>query len=79
MKFLESMTATVLSSHRHTDPFGLEGGLPGARGINLVERADGSVDTLRGNDETEMKPGDVFVLKTPGGGGFGKPTDDDGD
>jgi len=79
MKFLESMTATVLSSHRHTDPFGLEGGLPGARGINLVERVDGSVDTLRGNDETEMKPGDVFVLKTPGGGGFGKPTDDDGD
>jgi 5-oxoprolinase (ATP-hydrolysing) len=73
MRFLEKMTATVLSSHRHTDPFGLKGGKAGKRGENLVERADGSIDKLRGNDETEMKPGDVFVLKTPGGGGYGAP------
>ncbi len=72
MRFLEPMTATVLSSHRHTDPYGLEGGGPGARGVNRVIRTDGSVDVLRGNDETEMKAGDVFVIETPGGGGFGK-------
>ncbi len=71
MRFLEPMTATILSSHRHTDPFGLKGGESGARGINRVERSDGSIDPLRGNDETEMRAGDVFVIETPGGGGFG--------
>ncbi len=71
MRFLEPMTATILSSHRHTDPFGLSGGGIGKRGENRVERTDGSVDLLRGNDETEMNAGDVFVIETPGGGGFG--------
>lgn len=67
------MTATTLSSHRHTDPWGLKGGKAGQRGENSVERADGSIDKLRGNDETEMMPGDIFVLRTPGGGGYGEP------
>ena len=71
MRFLEGMTATILSSHRHTDPYGLKGGGPGKRGNNTVVRTDGTVDQLRGNDETEMAPGDVFVIETPGGGGFG--------
>ena len=73
MRFLEPMTATVLSSHRHTDPWGMKGGKAGARGENAVTRADGSVDKLRGNDETEMNAGDVFELRTPGGGGYGTP------
>ena len=72
VKFLEEMTATILSGHRRTDPYGLEGGGPGKKGINSVERTDGTVDPLNGNDETQMKPGDVFVIETPGGGGFGK-------
>jgi len=71
MRFLEGMTATILSSHRHTDPYGLKGGGSGKRGNNTVVRTDGTVDQLRGNDETEMSPGDVFVIETPGGGGFG--------
>lgn len=71
MRFLEGMTATILSSHRHTDPYGMNGGGPGKRGNNTVLRTDGTVDQLRGNDETEMKPGDVFIIETPGGGGFG--------
>jgi len=73
LRFLEAMTATTLSSHRDTDPYGLEGGEAGARGRNYVERADGRRDALKGNDETEMAPGDVFVMETPGGGGFGAP------
>ncbi len=73
MRFLEAMTATTLSSHRDTDPYGLEGGGPGARGHNYVERADGRIDELKGNDETEMAAGDLFVMETPGGGGFGPP------
>ena len=66
------MTAAILSSHRRVAPFGVAGGGPGALGRNWVERADGSKDELSGTDFTEMNPGDVFVIETPGGGGFGK-------
>ena len=72
LRFLEPMTTTVLTSHRMTQPFGVNGGEPGAAGRNAVERADGRVDELQGNDETEMAPGDIFVMETPGGGGFNK-------
>ena len=65
------MTAAVVSSHRRVAPFGMAGGAPGKCGHNYVERADGTVDELLGTDGTEMNPGDVFVIKTPGGGGYG--------
>jgi len=71
IRFLEPMTAAILSNHRRTGPPGLEGGGPGAAGRQWVERGDGSVDTLAGTDRTEVAPGDVFVIETPGGGGFG--------
>ena len=73
LKFLESMTVTTLSSHRIVKPYGLAGGCSGKQGYDAVERASGGTDHLRGNDETTMLPGDVFVMKTPGGGGFGPP------
>jgi 5-oxoprolinase (ATP-hydrolysing) len=73
LRFLEPMTTTVLTSHRITRAFGVAGGEPGLPGRNAVERADGRVEELQGNDETEMGPDDVFVMETPGGGGFGKP------
>ena len=72
MRFLEPMTATILSSHRDTEPYGLEGGTAGQCGHNYVVKADGQIHELRGNDEIEMSSGDVFVLETPGGGGFGQ-------
>lgn len=37
---------------------------------NYVIRTDGSTVKLKGNDEIEMAPGDIFVIETPGGGGF---------
>ena len=73
LRFLEPMTAAILSGHRVAPNFGLEGGEPGALGRNLVLRADGRVQTLSGTDRTEMQAGDVFVIETPGGGGFGTP------
>ncbi len=71
LRFRESMTVTTLTSHRKTSPFGKEGGEDGARGENSVERNDGSVEVLMGDDQTEVEPGDVFCMKTPGGGGWG--------
>ncbi len=73
LRFLEPMTATVLSSHRIVPPPGAEGGAPGSVGENAVERADGTVEPLRGNDRAELAAGDVFVMRTPGGGGYGAP------
>lgn len=71
MRFLEPMTAAILSNHRRVPPFGADGGEPGAVGINRVERADGRVEPLGATAEVAMVPGDVFVIETPGGGGFG--------
>ncbi|CCQ73612.1 hydantoinase B/oxoprolinase family protein [Magnetospira sp. QH-2] len=73
MRVLEPMTATILSSHRETDPYGLKGGQAGARGRNRLIKADGAVDTLKGNDQVAMAAGDLFVIETPGGGGYGSP------
>ena len=71
IRFLAPMTAAILSGHRRVPPYGMNGGLPGAPGRNRVERADGTVNEIGGTDKTEMKPGDVFVIETPGG--FGTP------
>ena len=73
LRFEEAMTAAVVSGHRRVAPFGMAGGGPGKCGHNYVERADGTVDELLGTDGTEMNPGDVFVIETPGGGGYGPP------
>jgi len=72
LRFLESMTVTVLSSHRKVPPHGAAGGGPGTVGENSVTRADGRTQDLQGNDEVQLGVGDVFVMKTPGGGGYGK-------
>ena len=71
LRFLEPMTVTVLSSHRETVPFGANGGQPGLSGENFVLRSDGTIERLEGNDQTGVQANDVFVMKTPGGGGFG--------
>ena len=71
LRFLAPMTVSTLSSHRRVPPYGMAGGAPGQLGDQWVERADGSVTGLAGCDRAELGPGDVFVLQTPGGGGYG--------
>jgi len=71
--FLKDMGAAILSSHRKLPPFGLKGGLSGKCGKNTLIRRDGSVIEVGGQAELKMKSGDIFVIETPGGGGFGKP------
>jgi 5-oxoprolinase (ATP-hydrolysing) len=72
VRFLEPMTASILSNNRTRGPFGMDGGGNGAAGVNRVLRADGSVEVLAHIAEVAMKAGDVFEIQTPGGGGFGK-------
>lgn len=71
LRFNEPMTVTTLSSHRNTAPHGAAGGGAGAMGENSVERADGAIEPMQGNDVAQMNAGDIFVLKSPGGGGYG--------
>ncbi|MET8506683.1 hydantoinase B/oxoprolinase family protein [Streptomyces sp. NPDC004787] len=73
IRFLEPMTVALLTGHRRIPPYGMAGGAPGALGANTVERADGTVDRLDGVDTTDVGPGDVLVVRTPGGGGYGPP------
>ncbi|MFR9758065.1 hydantoinase B/oxoprolinase family protein [Streptomyces sp. TR06-5] len=73
IRFLEPMTLALLTDHRRLPPYGMAGGMPGALGTNTVERADGRTESLAGRDTAEVGPGDVLVVRTPGGGGYGTP------
>ena len=74
VRFLEPMTAAILSGHRRVPPYGLAGGDPGQTGKNSVIRSDGSLESMNSTDRTEMGIDDIFVIETPGGGGFGSST-----
>ncbi|MEG4283681.1 hydantoinase B/oxoprolinase family protein [Microcoleus sp. A006_D1] len=71
VRFLEAMTAGILSGRRVISPCGLDGGEAGKVGRNYVERVDGNVEELGSTASVEMRSGDVFVIETPGGGGYG--------
>ncbi len=71
IRFLEPMTAAILAGHRRVPNFGMAGGGPGGLGRTWIERRDGSRTDLAYSDETQVNAGDVFVLETPGGGGYG--------
>lgn len=74
IRFREPMTVSTLSQHRRVPPYGMAGGEPGALGANRVEHADGTVTELAGRDSADVGPGDVLVIETPGGGGYGPPS-----
>ncbi|MGW7497560.1 hydantoinase B/oxoprolinase family protein [Streptomyces luteogriseus] len=76
IRFLEPMTVSTLSQHRRVPPYGMAGGEPGALGANRVEHADGTVTALGGSDSADLVTGDVLVIETPGGGGYGPPSPD---
>ena len=73
IRFLEPMTASILSNGRVFPAFGAAGGQSGAPGINRVRRLNGDVEDLKHIGQVEMAPGDVFEIHTPGGGGYGAP------
>ena len=72
VRFLEPMTAGILSSHRVVPPFSLNGGEAGKVGKSYVEREDKTIEQLDSTATVEMQPGDIFVIETPGGGGWGQ-------
>ncbi|WP_326809245.1 hydantoinase B/oxoprolinase family protein [Streptomyces sp. NBC_01775] len=73
LRFLEPVTVALLTGHRRVAPYGMKGGARGALGANTVRRADGRTEELAGRDVADLAVGDVLVLRTPGGGGYGTP------
>jgi 5-oxoprolinase (ATP-hydrolysing) len=71
IRFRERMRAGILSNRREVAPRGIEGGGDAAPGVNQLVRANGSIETLTATASAEMAPGDMFIIETPGGGGFG--------
>jgi 5-oxoprolinase (ATP-hydrolysing) len=72
IRFLQPLTASILSGNRHAGPFGMDGGQPGATGRNTILRASGEREELGATATASMNAGDTFVIETPGGGGFGR-------
>ena len=71
LRFLEKMIVTTLCSHRKVPPFGVKGGNPGECGKEWLERKDGTIKKLEGNDSCNVENGDLFIMQTPSGGGYG--------
>jgi 5-oxoprolinase (ATP-hydrolysing) len=72
IRFLETMECAILSSHRYNPPRGIEGGGDGLMGKTEVRRGDGTVETLKGCDQTVIEAGEAVIVTTPTAGGFGK-------
>lgn len=71
-QFLESATLTLMTERRTLAPYSLQGGTVGELGENSIVGADGEVRLLAGKVACIAGPGDTLVVKTPGGGGWGK-------
>ncbi len=71
LRFLEKMEAGILANRRRVPPFGLAGGANGALGTTRVERVSGEVEVLDSTASVVMGLGDVMIVETPGGGGYG--------
>jgi 5-oxoprolinase (ATP-hydrolysing) len=73
IRFREAMQASILSNRREVPPAGLAGGQAAKAGVNRIVRADGREERLPATASAQMAPGDIFIIETPGGGGFGPP------
>ncbi len=71
LQVLVDATVSLITERRVSRPWGLAGGEPGAKGRNWVERNDGRIEPLAHADRADLQAGDVFVIETPGGGGYG--------
>lgn len=70
MYVLQDLVVSILSERRAFQPYGMEGGAPGERGLNLLQRA-GRVINLGGKNTVSVSNGDRLTICSPGGGGYG--------
>ena len=70
--FREALEINLLTQHRKEKPYGQKGGAPGKTGEQMIVRANGKKERLKGMDSKSVNAGDRLIIKTPGGGGWGK-------
>ncbi len=75
IEFLERLELSMITQRRTTQPSGLDGGDPGAAGVNRVLRSSGAEERLGPIAHVVVHPGDRLIIETPGGGGFGPATE----
>ena len=73
LEFRTTLSAAILSDHRQIPPFGLAGGKAAQTGKNSIVRHDGTTEEFAGAMMTQLNAGDMLVIETPGGGGYGTP------
>ncbi|HDO06440.1 MAG TPA: 5-oxoprolinase, partial [Bacteroidetes bacterium] len=71
-EFLEEMELSLLTQHRVVAPYGMKGGEPGSRGEQWLIKPNSQKTKLDGITSLKVNKKDILLLKTPGGGGFGK-------
>ncbi|HEY2379772.1 MAG TPA: hydantoinase B/oxoprolinase family protein [Terriglobia bacterium] len=71
VQFLARAQVTLLCDRRQFSPYGLNGGLPGAPGRNVLTRVGGRTEELPSKVTVWCEPGDILSIQTPGGGGWG--------
>ncbi len=73
-RFLEPGEISIHDDRWLTYPWGVNGGLPGARSRKLLVRQDGTEELLHSKlDHVKVAPGDLLIADTWGGGGCGDP------
>ena len=73
LRFLEPMEVMILANRRRIPPYGCAGGSPGAPGRNWLERTSGETIPMGSCDRVQVEAGDMVIIETPGGGGYGTP------
>ena len=76
LQVLEDVTVSLITERRHSQPWGLNGGQPGAVGENwlLPGGDEARAERLLDKCTIQLKAGDVLRMLTPGGGGWGTPS-----
>jgi len=70
LEFRRPVTVSCLMERRSTAPHGAHGGKPGMPGQNWLLRDD-LPELLQGHATVDLSPGDILIIETPGGGGYG--------
>src|SRR5690606_28989123 len=70
--FKEKLEINILAQHRVVEPYGMKGGHAGKVGEQYIIRENGKKEMLKGISGASVYAGDRVVIKTPGGGGWGK-------
>jgi len=66
------MTAVILSNRRKVSPLGILDGENAKKGINILKTKNKKLKKLKSSESINIKKGDSIIIKTPGGGGYGK-------